>query len=436
MSSNFAISARGVSKRYNLGEDVIGYRTVREELVRAIRHALGRVEGSGGRRQILWALEDVDFDVEQGTAVGIIGHNGAGKTTLLKILTRITPLTRGAVRLRGRVGSLLEVGSGMHPELTGRENIYLNGVLLGMRRSEIQRHFDEIASFAEIERFIDTPVKRYSSGMYVRLAFAVAAHLQPEILIVDEVLAVGDASFQRKCLRKMSEVAGEGRTVLLVSHNMTAIRSLTSAAMWLDHGRVAGFGATADVIASYLSSATAASANGLADLTADEVRRGAQKQTAREVEFESLSLQQADGTTTATVPELSALKFEIVFRAKRRVRFLEILVRVRTPEGTLVFASFSGQREEALERGRYSVVCSIDENILRPGRYIVELVAAGTRPQDIVPRALSFDVEPGYVAEENPRYAWEGQAGLVRVRSHWSDIERAAEVAPFHVDAL
>ena len=217
--------------------------------MRLIQNRLG-----GGRSEEFWALQDVHLDVEPGEIVGIIGHNGAGKSTLLKILARITKPTTGRVELRGRVGSLLEVGTGFHPELTGRENIFLNGSILGMSRREIARRFDEIVAFAEVERFLDTPVKRYSSGMYVRLAFAVAAHLDPEILLVDEVLAVGDAHFQKKCLDKMEGIATGGRTILLVSHQMSLVQRLSRRVALLERGRMTAFGPTEDVIGRYLTS--------------------------------------------------------------------------------------------------------------------------------------------------------------------------------------
>src|SRR5947207_13581074 len=235
------------------------------------------------------ALDHFTLEIEQGQVLGIVGRNGAGKTTLLKILSRITEPTDGEARIRGRVGSLLEVGTGFHGDLTGRENIYLNGAILGMRRREIQSRFEEIVSFAEVERFIDTPVKRYSSGMYLRLAFAVAAHLEPDILIVDEVLAVGDASFQRKCLGKMGEVSNEGRTVVFVSHNMAAVRSLTSKAVWLDHGRVAADGPTGEVVSAYLASTIDEEVSGIVDLTENASRRQVGKFTAGRVRFTSVS---------------------------------------------------------------------------------------------------------------------------------------------------
>lgn len=220
-----AIRVEGLGKRYRIGAPAMNYHTLRETFVDAVRAPLRKIRGKAedGSLNSIWALKDISFEVKQGQVLGIIGRNGAGKSTLLKILSRVTDPTEGLGEIHGRVGSLLEVGTGFHPELTGRENIFLNGAILGMRRSEIEHNFDEIVEFAEVGQFIDTPVKRYSSGMYLRLAFAVAAHLEPEILVVDEVLAVGDAEFQRKCLGKMSDVAQQGRTVLFVSHNMSAI---------------------------------------------------------------------------------------------------------------------------------------------------------------------------------------------------------------------
>lgn len=231
------IRARGVSKAYPIRGRKLPYETLRDTVADVLRSAL-RGGSHGGEMTTLWALRDVSFDVASGEVVGVIGRNGAGKSTLLKILTRITEPTEGRIELRGRVGSLLEVGTGFHGELTGRENIYLNGAILGMRREEIRRRFDEIVDFAEIEDFLETPLKRYSSGMWMRLAFAVAAHMDPQILLVDEVLAVGDAAFQQKCVRKMRNVAGEGRTVLFVSHNFEAVASLCTRCLLLHHGQV------------------------------------------------------------------------------------------------------------------------------------------------------------------------------------------------------
>ena len=258
------VQVQNLGKRYLLGrqQDSGGYRTLRESFVEAVRAPLRRFRDPANARppaveEEFWALRDVSFEIKRGEVLGIIGRNGAGKSTLLKILSRITEPTTGKITLKGRVASLLEVGTGFHPELTGRENIFLNGAILGMSRVEIKAKFDEIVAFAEVERFLDTPVKRYSSGMYVRLAFAVAAHLEPEILIVDEVLAVGDAEFQKKCLGKMQDVAqGQGRTVFFVSHNMAAIHQLCTRALLMSHGVLVQNGTPLEVIDTYLHSAT------------------------------------------------------------------------------------------------------------------------------------------------------------------------------------
>ncbi len=259
--SHAIIQANGLGKRYRVGARQQGYRTLRESVMqmaaspfRAARHLIRRNGSTVRRDDDFWALRDVSFEVHQGEVVGIIGRNGAGKSTLLKVLSRITEPTQGYVDIAGRVGSLLEVGTGFHPELTGRENIFLNGAILGMTRSEIVRKFDQIVAFAEVERFINTAVKHYSSGMYLRLAFAVAAHLEPEILLVDEVLAVGDVAFQKKCLGRMSEVSQEGRTVLFVSHNMAAVRSLCTRGIFLEDGGVSENGDLGQCIQKYYQS--------------------------------------------------------------------------------------------------------------------------------------------------------------------------------------
>jgi len=253
MSSDFALRAEGLGKCYRVGrtDGFYRYRSLRDDVVTGLK---ARLRGERDDARTLWALRDVSFDVAEGEAVGVIGRNGAGKSTLFKILSKITPPTTGRATVRGRLGSLLEVGTGFHPELTGRENIFLSGAVLGMRRAEIDRKLDEIVDFAGVERFLGTPVKRYSSGMYMRLAFAVAAHLEPEILLVDEVLSVGDAQFQKKCLGKMAEVGASGRTVLFVSHSMPAILRLCSRVVLLDHGHVVADGPAAEVVRTYLDS--------------------------------------------------------------------------------------------------------------------------------------------------------------------------------------
>ncbi len=256
---NFVIQADGLSKSYRIGRNHARYKTLRETItdlasapVRRLRASL-RGNAAAEHDELIWVLKDVSFSIEQGEIVGIIGRNGAGKSTLLKILSRITQPTEGSAVIRGRVGSLLEVGTGFHPELTGRENIFLNGAILGMRRAEINRKFDEMVNFSEVEKFLDTPVKHYSSGMYMRLAFAVAAHLETEVLLVDEVLAVGDAAFQRKCLSKMDSISSEGRTILFVSHNLGAINKLCSKTMLISEGKMLAFGETENVINEYCS---------------------------------------------------------------------------------------------------------------------------------------------------------------------------------------
>jgi len=278
--NDIAIRVENLSKQYRIGGPQARYRTIRESLTGAITapfHRLSSVirgRSSAAANETIWVLKDVSFEVKRGEVVGIIGRNGAGKSTLLKILSRITEPTEGCAEIHGRVGSLLEVGTGFHPELTGRENITLNGAILGMKRAEIDRKFDEIVAFAEIEKFIDTPVKHYSSGMYVRLAFAVAAHLEPEILLVDEVLAVGDAAFQKKCLGKMGDVAREGRTVLFVSHNMAAIVQLCSRGVLLERGRLGHIGNADEIVRRYL--AIGSEELDTIDLTQYTLRRGTQ----------------------------------------------------------------------------------------------------------------------------------------------------------------
>lgn len=278
--SEIAIRVEGLGKQYRIGGRQASYKTIRESIVggfqapfrRAGRLLKGQPYGAAELDQSIWALKDVSLDVKRGEAVGIIGRNGAGKSTLLKILSRITDPTEGEVMLWGRVGSLLEVGTGFHPELTGRENVYLNGTILGMNRTEIERKFDEIVDFAGIEEFLDTPVKHYSSGMYVRLAFAVAANVEPDILLVDEVLSVGDAEFQKKCLGKMNDVARAGRTVLFVSHNLQAISTLTSHCIVLDHGEIIFAGGSEQAIIRYLQLNGQADQDFHAEASPDEPR--------------------------------------------------------------------------------------------------------------------------------------------------------------------
>ncbi|MBV9547680.1 MAG: ATP-binding cassette domain-containing protein, partial [Chloroflexi bacterium] len=306
--SAYAIRAERLGKRYRIGQRET-YRSLRDSLSDALVAPFRRLGGSGAAESnTIWALRNVSLEIAPGEVLGIIGHNGAGKSTLLKILSRITEPTEGRAQVHGRVGSLLEVGTGFHPELTGRENIFLNGAILGMRRSEITRRFDEIVAFAEVERFIDTPVKRYSSGMYLRLAFAVAAHLEPEILLVDEVLAVGDAAFQKKCLGRMGEVAREGRTVLFVSHNLPSVEKLCQRVIVVDGGRVVQEGDPGACISAYLG----ARAEPRAGVDLSAVPRLDPRLTPV---FTSLDLRDPDGMPVSAVGCGETLEFHISYAA-------------------------------------------------------------------------------------------------------------------------
>lgn len=298
-----AIKVENLGKLYRIGAQQEQYRTIRETLVRSFVRPIRRIRsrflhsdaqsfgklGTGSGNDFIWALKDVSFEVKQGQVIGVIGRNGAGKSTLLKVLSHITEPTEGKVYLHGRVGSLLEVGTGFHPELTGRENIYLNGAILGMKKAETERKFDEIVAFSEIEKFLDTPVKRYSSGMYIRLAFAVAAHMESEILLVDEVLAVGDAGFQKKCLGKMGDVAGEGRTVVVVSHNMAIIQKLCVNSLLLNSGKISAYDNTPFVITKYLEQLSSGSTNAIVETTASPNRLPNMKSIIKKVTLQDLN---------------------------------------------------------------------------------------------------------------------------------------------------
>jgi len=336
---DIAISARGVGKSYPIAHHFHRHTTLGEALVYALRHGWRRE-----KKETFWALEDVSFEVARGEVVGIIGRNGAGKSTLLKILSQITVMSRGEIDLHGRVGSLLEVGTGFHPELTGRENIFLNGAILGMRRSEIERRFDEIVAFAETGQFLDTPVKRYSSGMYVRLAFAVAAHLRSDILIVDEVLAVGDLSFQKKCLGKMGDIARQkGTTVLFVSHNMAAVRTLCSRVIFLKNGRVEADGRAETVMTQYLSS------------SADELNADMELPPGENVEARAtmLRLQTLDGKPSPQFQLGEPWKILLEFELARQYPHVIAGVGLRSMEGVPLVTWWSAPQD--LPPGRYSV---------------------------------------------------------------------------------
>jgi lipopolysaccharide transport system ATP-binding protein len=387
MTADVVVHAEGVGKRYALGEMRGGYELLSERISERVR-SRGRARRE---REEFWALRDVEFEVEQGETFGIIGHNGAGKSTLLKILSRVTPPTTGAIELKGRVGALLEVGTGFHPELTGRDNVFLNGAILGMTRQEIARKFDEIVAFAEVERFIDTPVKRYSSGMQLRLAFAVAAHLEPEILIIDEVLSVGDLAFQEKCLGRMETVAGEGRTVLFVSHNLTAVSNLCARSMLLQSGARVTEGPTSEVIESYVRSVVRETGTALTD-RAD--RRGNGRLRFTEVAFES-------GGRVVDSPATGE-DFDIVLRYEsadgKPVRNVSFAVQVLTLLGDVIIHFYTRtagvQVPEAPGVGE--VRCSVQHCPLPPGQYTITLWAdQGGDPVDWIQRACELTVREG-----------------------------------------
>ncbi|NLF14863.1 MAG: ATP-binding cassette domain-containing protein [Anaerolineaceae bacterium] len=389
-----AISIEDVSKLYHIGSLQHQHNTMRDALVDGVQSLLQRLRRNGAlssSEDTIWALKDVSFEVGCGEVVGIIGRNGAGKSTLLKILSRVTEPTEGRAVIHGRVGSLLEVGTGFHPELSGRENIYLNGAILGMKRAEIVRKFDEIVAFAEIDKFIDTPVKRYSSGMYVRLAFAVAAHLEPEILLVDEVLAVGDATFQKKCLGKMDDVATAGRTVLFVSHNMSAVQRLCARSVMLDGGRVVAEGPTPDVVAEYLAVSTyTASPEGWVDLSS--VSRTGTGQ-ARFAELWYSSQNEMLGCKPYSGGPLE-FALSIVSDAARSVGSLAVTVYDQHGTKLVNADTVALGRTVALEQGSTLARLRIDELHLNPGVYVVGLWLANPAGEvfDHVKSAIKIEV--------------------------------------------
>jgi lipopolysaccharide transport system ATP-binding protein len=382
------ISVENLSKHYLLGHRSEGGNSrnanLRDTIVRTARNASRKTIDAMRGREVLqgdeieefWALRNVNFEVKEGEVLGIIGSNGAGKSTLLKVLSRITEPTSGRVTLRGRVASLLEVGTGFHPELSGRENVYLNGAILGMSRVDIRKKFDEIVAFSEVERFLDTPVKRYSSGMYVRLAFAVAAHLEPEILIVDEVLAVGDVAFQNKCMGKMSSVARENRTVLFVSHNMGAIKTLTTRSIMLDQGSIVAEGDSESVVASYLTRTLGAKEKAIKSRDLEEFRRGRKydNSPARILEI-GIVHSYEDPDILPEVELGSAFTIEIrlaVYRAMPTADLCVILLNSQGERVTTLVAS-DQMRALSLQLGEKIVRLTADDLVLTPGRYFAEV---------------------------------------------------------------
>ncbi len=428
---DLVIRVEGLGKQYCIGRRLDEYYTLRDLMAslarapfRLFRSAWDGDRSGASGDEVVWALKEVSFEVQRGEVVGIIGRNGAGKSTLLKILSRITEPTEGHAEIRGRVGSILEVGTGFHPELTGRENIYLSGAILGMKRAEIKRKFDEIVAFAEVERFIDTPVKHYSTGMYLRLAFSVAAHLDPEILLVDEVLAVGDAAFQKKCLGKMGDVAQQGRTVLFVSHNMAAIAALTERSVYLHDGRIVEVGDTQRVIEAYLENISDAHADGIA-LLGDKPRgSGIVNPSAQ---FEWVHLIDRQGRRTSDFVEGDPITVVAGFAVREATRDFQFGIgvwSVRLAAG--LFVTPSPLYKGLLPEGHYSVCIIIDPNYLRAGTYslILKMFADGKR-QDTLSDVLRFRItRAGAYEEEEGLYAtW--ISGPLKFHYQWAKIEKA-----------
>lgn len=412
--SDIAIKVDNLGKQYRIGMMQSQYRTLRDNIVEGFQR-IGR--GRKGSTSTIWALRNVSFEVRQGQVLGVIGRNGAGKSTLLKLLARVTDPTEGKGEIHGRVGSLLEVGTGFHPELTGRENIFLNGAILGMHRVEIERKFDEIVAFSEVEQFIDTPVKRYSSGMYLRLAFAVAAHLEPEILVVDEVLAVGDAEFQRKCLGKMSDVAQQGRTVLFVSHNMSAVLRLTEETLVIEKGKLAMRSATTEAVDYYLSKGF--SQQGERTWEEDEIP--AEAAPFRPV---AMRVRDAAGHVSDSLRSVEPMEVEIEYQLTAPVTGLRVGIYLMSTRGEYVFTSFDTDEPEKFTSytsraaGHYISRCMIPADTLNEGRYSLGMNAGSYKIKRYFQdeQALAFNID----AAGAPGTHWpETRLGLVRPRLDW-----------------
>jgi lipopolysaccharide transport system ATP-binding protein len=392
--SYVAIQAEGLGKSYKLGLNA-SYGSLRESISEGVRQTAGRLTGRREKPEVdvLWALRDVSFTVNSGETIGLIGHNGAGKSTLLKLLSRITEPSTGWAEVTGRVGSLLEVGTGFHPELTGRENVFLNGSILGMRRAEIRSRFDEIVEFANMERFLDTPVKRYSSGMQVRLAFAVAAHLEPEILLVDEVLAVGDAAFQRKSLAKMAEVASAGSTVVFVSHNLATIQALCKRGILLERGQAIADAPVEEAVTSYLQALERAAS---ADLLARTDRDG---RAWRESRVKRLAVVDPESGHEDVVAGGRPAK--IVVEVTDVLPMMECQLTILNSLGhpvTTLDSELTAPADVREDGGEAQIECTIDALPLVPGRYRIDVLLKGRQEiQDGLQAAAFFDVEPGVI---------------------------------------
>jgi lipopolysaccharide transport system ATP-binding protein len=414
--SDIAIRVDGLGKQYRIGKSRPRYGSLRETLTESVSASFKRLTRNGNAHRqngnTIWALKDVAFEVKRGEVVGVIGRNGAGKSTLLKVLSRITEPTTGGVDLYGRVGSLLEVGTGFHPELTGAENIYLNGAILGMGRREIENKFDEIVAFAEVEKFIDTPVKHYSSGMYVRLAFAVAAHLDPEILVVDEVLAVGDAAFQKKCLGKMDDVAKHGRTILFVSHNMGAITRLCPRAIWLDEGRVIKDGPSAEVVSGYHTQLLT---------VRPEWRRPNEIKADAEFAFLSVAVKGGDDEPVAVFNGDEQICVEVKYLVQRGLAGCQIGSRICNSEGVVLFTTSDADAFETSalpkERGIYQTSFHVPKSFLAPGSYYLTIGAhlPHRAVYDVIEQAVVFEV-----SSSGSLSSLDGRLGIINPLIVWN----------------
>ena len=421
---NPAISVQGIGKRYRIGAKDRAHRNLREAVVDLAAVPIKRLCRIGRRpepEELIWALRNVAFEVQPGEVVGVIGRNGAGKSTLLKILSRITEPTEGRVELRGRVASLLEVGTGFHPELTGRENIYLNGTILGMKKVEIERKFDAIVDFSEIEKFIDTPVKHYSSGMYVRLAFAVAAHLDPEILLVDEVLAVGDAAFQKKCLGKMDEAAKGGRTVLFVSHNISAIKNLTERSLYLEYGAVAAYNRSDEVVQQYLTSALRHTEDDGDDLSF--YRRG--QNIDSPIRLDSIWIGDSK-SAIASVPFCENITIHLVVECHRPVCGANIAINICGQDGEIVstILAWDSDFKLHLSPGSWTISCAVSGLRLMPGLYLLDVgvnQSPMTKAWDVIVQRPSFRVVN--MAEQHLNYRPDRPGVVFCDRVEWRVLE-------------
>jgi lipopolysaccharide transport system ATP-binding protein len=416
-SESIAIKVEHLSKQYLIGQDQGDGETFREALTRAFTAPFRRLTGGSvatSEIEKFWALKDVSFEVPRGEVVGIVGRNGAGKSTLLKILSRITEPTQGRIEIRGRVASLLEVGTGFHGELTGRENIYLNGAILGMTRAEINRKFDDIVDFAQIKKFIDTPVKHYSSGMYVRLAFAVAAHLDQDILFVDEVLAVGDVEFQRRCLNKMKDISSAGRTVLFVSHNTTALRNLCSCALLLEDGVLTRSGPIGDVLSVYLGSRSGSTSVDIRDSRARVSRSETPAAIAR------VFVVPVGGTLGEPILGTSPFSIGVEVEVQHAGQF-EIFLHCFTDQQQIVFSTGSFFEERLnglrLETGTHLFECAVPGHLLTDGTYVLDVILLKNR-QVITTEAdvLSFQVVDDFPGIDGWHYR---PAGVIRPKATW-----------------